>query len=47
MRKVKTYLDTLVTDKEFKERFDREYQNLCIAEHIVRTRKVANLTREK
>lgn len=43
-RKVKTYMDTLMADKEFRERFDEEYQNLCISEQIARARKEAHLT---
>ena len=46
-RKVGTYLDTLMIDKEFKERFNREYQSLCRTEQIVRTRKAAHLTQTK
>ena len=32
MKKTKTYMDKLLNDKEFHERFDKEYQNLCVAE---------------
>ena len=45
-KKVKTYLDTLMADKEFRERFDQEYQNLSISEQIARARKAAHLTQE-
>jgi hypothetical protein len=31
-RKVKTFMDTLMANKEFREKFDQEYQNLCISE---------------
>ncbi|MFH1868490.1 MAG: helix-turn-helix transcriptional regulator [Candidatus Omnitrophota bacterium] len=43
-KKVKTYLDTLMADKEFRERFEEEYQNLSISEQIVMARKAAHLT---
>lgn len=46
-KKVKTYLDTLMTDKEFKENFDQEYQNLSISEQIAKVRKAAHLTQEE
>ena len=45
-KKVKTYLDTLMADKEFRERFDQEYQNLSISEQIAIARKAAHLTQE-
>ena len=45
-KKVKTYLGTLMADKEFRERFDQEYQNLSISEQIARARKAAHLTQE-
>ena len=44
MRKIKTYMDKLMKNKEFREKFDKEYQNLCIGEHIARIRHQANLT---
>ena len=31
-------------NKEFRERFDKEYQNLCIREHVAKIRHQANLT---
>lgn len=43
-KKVKTYLDSLMIDKEFRESFDQEYQNLSISEQIARVRKAAHLT---
>lgn len=43
-RKVKTFMDTLMTDKGFRKKFDQEYQNLCISEQIARARKAAHLT---
>lgn len=27
-------MDTLMSDKEFREKFNQEYQNLCISEQI-------------
>ncbi len=44
MRKIKTYMDRLMGDEEFRKRFDEEYQNLCIAEQIARARHQAHLT---
>jgi len=46
MRKTKTYMDKLMENKEFREKFDKEYRNLCIGEHIVRIRHQANLTQD-
>jgi len=46
MNKTKTYMDKLLNDKEFHERFNKEYQNLCIGEHIARIRHQANLTQD-
>ena len=46
MRKTKTYMDKLMKNKEFREKFDEEYQNLCIGEHIARIRHQANLTQD-
>jgi len=34
MRKVKTYMDKLMENKEFREKLDKEYQNLCVTEKI-------------
>ncbi len=39
-------MDELLKDKRFREKFDKEYQNLCIAEEIIRARKRAHLTQE-
>jgi len=44
MRKNKTYMDKLLTEKGFREKFDQEYQNLCIAEQIAQARHHAHLT---
>ncbi len=46
MRKTKTYMDKLMENKEFREKFDKEYQNLCIGEHIARIRHRAKLTQD-
>ncbi len=46
MKKNKTYMDQLMQDKNFKEKFDEEYKNLCLAEQIARARRNANLTQE-
>ena len=46
MKKTKTYMDKLMKNKEFREKFDKEYQNLCIGEHIARIRHQANLTQD-
>ena len=45
-RKVKTFMDTLIADKEFRGKFEQEYQNLCISEQIAMARKSAHLTQE-
>jgi len=42
--KVKTYMDRLMDGKEFREKFEQEYQNLCIGEQIARARHYAHLT---
>jgi len=44
MRKVKTYMDRLMADEEFRKRFDEEYQNVCIGEQIAMARHYARLT---
>ena len=46
MRKTKTYMDKLLKNKEFREKFDKEYQNLCVAEKIAEIRHCANLTQD-
>ena len=46
MRKTKTYMDKLMKNKEFREKFDEEYKNICIGEHIARIRHQANLTQD-
>ncbi|MCK4248543.1 MAG: helix-turn-helix transcriptional regulator [Candidatus Omnitrophica bacterium] len=42
--KSKTYMDTLMADKEFSNKFKEEYQNLCISEQIAMARHAAHLT---
>jgi len=44
MKKVKTYMDKLMSDKEFKDKFEEEYQNFCIGEQIAEMRHKAHLT---
>jgi transcriptional regulator with XRE-family HTH domain len=46
MRKTKTYMDKLMENKEFRQRFDEEYQNICIGEQIAKIRHRANLTQD-
>jgi len=36
-------MNKLMKYKEFREKFDEEYQNLCIGEYISRIRHQANL----
>ena len=47
MIKVKTYMDKLMENKEFREKLDKEYQNLCISEKIARIRHRANLRQDE
>ena len=46
MKKTKTYMDKLIENKEFREKFDKEYQNLCVAEKIAKIRHKENLTQD-
>ena len=46
MNKTKTYMDKLMENKEFSEKFDKEYQNLCVAENIAEIRHRANLIKD-
>ena len=46
-RKNKNYLDKLMQDNEFKEKFKEEYQNVCIGEQIAKARYKAKLTQEE
>jgi len=47
MNKTKTYMDKLMENKKFREKFDKEYQYLCIREHIARIRHQANLKQDE
>ena len=46
MRKTKTYMDKLMKNKKFREKFNKEYQNLCIGEKIAKIRHRAKLTQD-
>lgn len=46
MRKTKTYMDKLMENKEFREKFDKEYRNLCVGEKIAGIRHQAKLTQD-
>lgn len=46
MRKTKTYMDKLMENKEFREKFDKEYRNLCVGEKIAKIRHRANLRQD-
>ena len=46
MIKTKTYMDKLMENKEFREKFDEEYQNLCIGEKIAEIHYQVNLTQD-
>jgi len=46
MKKTKTYMDKLMENKEFREKFDKKYQNLCIGEKIARIRHQTKLTQD-
>jgi len=46
MKKTKTYMDKLMKNKEFREKFDKEYQSLCIGEQIAGARHKAKLTQD-
>ena len=39
-------MDKLMSNKEFRERFDNEYQNLCVGEKIAEIRHQAKLTQD-
>lgn len=43
-KKVKTYMDQLMEDKQFKKAFDKEYAKLLISEKIAKLRKSTHLT---
>jgi len=38
MKKIKTYMDKLMQDKDFKEKFDEEYKKLCVEEKKVKVK---------
>jgi len=46
IKKTKTYMNKLIENKEFREKLDKEYQNLCIGEKIAGIRHQANLTQD-
>jgi transcriptional regulator with XRE-family HTH domain len=46
MKKTKTYMEKLMNNREFRKRFDEEYQNICIGEQIARIRHRVNLTQD-
>jgi len=46
MKNTKTYMDKLMGNKEFREKFNEEYQNLCAAEKIAEIHHQANLTQD-
>ena len=46
-KKNRTYADTLLEDTNFKEEFDREYDNLIVSEKIAQLRHKVNLTQEE
>ena len=46
MKKTKAYMDKLMENKEFREKFDKEYQNLCIGEKIAKIRHQVNLKQD-
>ncbi len=46
MKKTKTYMDKLMENKEFREKLDKEYQNLCVGEKIAEIRHQENLTQD-
>jgi len=45
-RKNETYVDKLLKNKDFKKKFEKEYQNLLISEKIAKLRHSSNLTQE-
>jgi len=44
---VRTYSDTLLEDKHFREKFERVYKNLVISEKIAQLRHKAHLTQDE
>ena len=47
MKKIKTYMDKLMENKEFREKFDKEYRNLCVGEKIAGIRHRSNLRQDE
>ena len=45
-KNTKTYMDRLMENKEFRENFDKKYQNLCVGEQVVRARHKTILTQD-
>ena len=39
-------MDRLMENKEFREKFDKEYRNLCVAEKIAKIRHQEKLTQD-
>ena len=46
MKIIKTYMDKLMKNKEFRENFDKEYQSLCTEEQVARARNKTILTQD-
>ena len=46
MKKTEIYMDKLMKNKVFREKFDKEYQNLCVAEKIAEIRHKEKLTQD-
>ena len=46
-KKIKTYADKLLADKNFRGKFEQEYRNLIISEKIAELRHKAHLTQEQ
>jgi len=46
MKKTKTYMDKLMENRDFREKFDKEYQTLCVGEHLAKTHHQAKLTQD-
>ncbi len=46
MKITKTYMGNLMKNKIFREKFDKEYQNLCIGEQVARARHKTILTQD-
>ncbi len=45
--KIRTYADKLLEDKNFREEFEREYENLVVSEKIAELRHKVHLTQEE